>query len=151
MNKILSGKEVEDLFIKATNNKQLIAIKATASQNMFSHIDFYINNEGYDVKAEKRFNRGDKSISSIIWIESKNVRGAKGWIEGDATYISFYREGKFYNFNRERLKERVYQLAPTTNSSNTKIEGYWYTRPGRKDKITPVQWDKIKDLITTIF
>jgi hypothetical protein len=44
----------------------------------------------FDVKAVKKTNRSDiDTDDNIHWVELINVRGAKGWLYGEANYFSF--------------------------------------------------------------
>lgn len=69
--------------------------KSTKEDDMFKHIDFWWDSPkkgviGIDVKGIKKKHRKDKYVDDTIhWVEIQNVRGNKGWIYCEATYIAF--------------------------------------------------------------
>lgn len=116
-------------------------VKTSASVDMKKKIDFYVNGVGVDVK-------GRKSVNSI-WLELVNVRGDKGWLEGEADIIAFFLSelNGFSTYKRTDLLRWVRDnITKDTTSSKDYLK--WYNRGkwGKKDKIVQVRYDDIKHL-----
>ena len=132
-------------------------VMATQDQDMFEHWDV----EGilpdlgddrlkFDVKALKKVNRNDESLSDeITWVEGTNVRGNPGWIKGRADYIVFERENAWTVINRAELlrwtAEKIRRKGNKTGKGLYEV----YTRPNRQDKVTLIRFADI-DTITVL-
>lgn len=100
---------VESIKLKYPNYK----IKASnREQNMFDHIDFFVDGISYDVKSLKKVSHKDASVNSnIIWIEYRNTRGNDGWIYAKKLdRLAFELEDKFILVDRKKLKDRAESL-----------------------------------------
>jgi hypothetical protein len=112
-------------------------IFATTHENIHEHWDVRDEEFKYDVKAMKRWNRGDSEPTDRIhYIELKNVQGNKGWLYGDADYIAFETRAHWVLVNRPRLQEWTDSIDKPV--SNKKEIYKLYSRPGRADVMTIV-------------
>jgi hypothetical protein len=137
------GAKAEDEFVSLVKEKFKV-VPATWNEQIKSHIDYYVyQNDKYftvDVKARKKFTNEDKDV----WIEFKNVNGGDGWIYGKSTIIAFERKDDFVLVNRNNLKilcERIVNLDEKSNKHDCLYKAY--TRQGRKDVITKIQFEDI--------
>ena len=135
------GKKCEDKFVALMEARGHLVTPATRSDNMFKHIDFYVNNIGIDVKGNRHLD--------CIWLELRNVRGNDGWLKGQAEFIVFDIEelSSFAFFKRVDLltfvEENVKEYA------NTKADFMkFYTRAawGKEDLLVKVRFDHIETL-----
>ena len=109
---------------------------ADKEQDMNEHWDVCVR---YDVKMVKRKNRSGDYDENIHWIEIKNVNGDKGWIYGEADFISFELEDYWVVVRRTDLIDFVHDKCKDKKYC-TKPELYkLYSRNGRKDLITLVK------------
>ena len=112
-------------------------IFATTHENIHEHWDVRDEEFKYDVKAMKRWNRGDSEPTDRIhYIELKNVQGNKGWLYGDADYIAFETRAHWVLVSRPRLQEWTDSIDKPV--SNKKEIYKLYSRPGRADVMTIV-------------
>jgi len=147
-NEFIRGRIAENKF--ATDYLKDFTV-ATQHQDMFEHwdvegilIDLSDKPLKFDVKALKRVNRNDESLSDeITWIEGTNVRGNPGWIKGKADYIVFERNGRWTVVEREALYR--WTADKIRRKGNKKGKGLYelYQRPNRKDIITQIKFDDI--------
>lgn len=97
-----------------------------------------------DVKSAKKLNRSDDTLSNYTWIEFLNVKGEKGWLYREATHFAFEDPiyPCFWVISKKPLKEYSESKVKTKERSDKPEEGKLYTRPGRKDVLTiiPFQW-----------
>jgi|TARA_R100001244_G_scaffold132361_1_gene108417 hypothetical protein len=122
-------------------------VPATREQNMFEHWDmkgtlFDVTNKifKFDVKGIKRDTRHGNLNPKIVWTESQNVRGNKGWLYGKADFISFEKPEQFVivdrikllEFMREKIAENNNEIVEQPHAALYRI----YQRQGRKDKIS---------------
>jgi hypothetical protein len=118
-----------------------VVTPATRSENMFKHIDFYVDDLSVDVKGNRHLD--------CIWLEMTNVRGNKGWLKGEAMYIAFdiAELSSFAIFKREDLLEFVMENV-TEYSQNKNEFMKFYTRAawGKEDLLVKVRFDHIKTL-----
>lgn len=133
----------EDLFKNLLSN----AKKSTKEQDINEHWDFEVDGIKYDVKTQKRLNRSDRDVSSIIWIELQNVRGNDGWIKGKADKIAFLLDNKFIIVDRIKLFEYIKSTITNLEIQSFKEYKRWYQRKGRKDVITYIYLSDIEHLI----
>jgi len=142
----------EAVFKKMAEARGMIVTPATKNENMFNHIDYFLDKPGseqisVDVKGIKKSNRDGKSLIDEMWIEFYNVRGDKGWIHGKANLIAQQvNDNIFYIFDREDLLKQVNKLVkwnlPMVKSPRQALYRL-YQRWQRQDVITLV---KLKDL-----
>lgn len=143
-----------DSLIKS--NPEIMLLHSSKEQDMFDHYDFVIrkyidmlnyNETKIDVKGAKRLRRSDsKPNYDIIYVELKNVRGDKGWLLGKADLIAFELEDKFILVDRKKLLQRTYEKIKYHYQS-TPQPYYLYNRRDRKDVLTLLLLDDIKDII----
>lgn len=139
------GKKIETLFEEKVGAMGKTVVKATKKQDMFSHIDYWVDGYGVDVKSHR--------YESNIWLELTNVRGNGGWLKGKATYIAFH----FTDKNEFRIFKRqdLLSFAENNNLGYTEDKTEYLKIYGRKkwnklDEIVRVTYDHIKDLPHTI-
>ena len=75
------GNKAESKFKDLMISRGNTCIESSKEQNMYNHIDFFVNDIPVDVKGARHL--------ETIWLEKKNVNGDKGWLEGDSEYIVF--------------------------------------------------------------
>lgn len=121
---------------------------STREENMFKHIDYFVDEVGYDVKGEKRMDRKQDDSDDTIWIESVNVRGDKGWIFGEADYIAFLVKDEFWVIPRTSLVDYIQKEITCEKVFPIKRYKKWYQREGRKDAVTYVYPRDIEPLVT---
>ena len=139
------GRRIEQLFSELVSAKGRTVVKSTADDDMNKHVDFWVDGYGVDVKANRHNN--------TIWLETVNVRGDKGWLQGDATFIAFHftEENEFRIFKRNDLLNFVLQNnTGKTESKKDYLKIYTRERWGKKDEIMKVKYDHIKHLAHTI-
>ncbi len=138
------GDLAEQRFIEACENIGYQVKKATAKEDIYDHIDYWVLRRekwyGVDVKGNRH--------PETIWVEFKNVRGNEGWLNGKATFIAFdiAEEGGFTLVLREELVDWC-----ALNIENTfvpKNEAYkkLYQREGREDVLTKIHLTDLKEL-----
>tara|TARA_R110002051_G_C8623631_1_gene483739 strand:- start:63 stop:611 length:549 start_codon:yes stop_codon:yes gene_type:complete len=155
------GHKAEKTFEDLARDKGYLPRKATRSENMFKHVDYFLTAKSksgkkveikVDVKARKKTSRRDaKYNDDWQWIEFKNVQGNAGWVHGDADFIVFERVDDFIFVNRKELvawlgscKKIRYDL-PFVNLA--KLAKYKiYQRRGRRDEITQIKTEDILNL-----
>ena len=146
------GKQSEEKFVKAARQENFIVRKASREQNMYKHVDFFLEHDRFkfsvDVKARKKASRSDATFDDVWnWIEFKNVRGNPGWLYGEADYIALEREKDFILASREELKnfceERVDQDDRVSSAYEAKYK--CYQRAGNKDLITRIRMEDINN------
>lgn len=114
-------------------------VKASRKQDIYEHIDYFVNGKGFDVK-------GNRSLESI-WLELDNVLGKKGWLRGSADYIAFRfnKLNQFMIFSTKDLLNFVTENVKEQGETNGEYMKF-YTRRNRKDLIVRVSYDHIKHL-----
>lgn len=139
----------EKLFKQAVEKyKGISCIKSSAEDDIHKHIDFYLGN-GWkvDVKTHKRVNNSDKNVSDkYVWVELMNVRGNKGWIEGEATHIGFSLTTHYILVDRIKLRALVKSKIKSNRWSykNNEPKPYKiYRRKGLEDKVVLVPIEDI--------
>lgn len=98
------GKRAEGRFVDLLSGMGF-GFEAATLEGQFSHRDFHLDFDGsVDVKSRKRVARSDDSVQDeLVWLEFKNGRGYRGWLEGKATWIAFEVHDGFVVFRREPL------------------------------------------------
>lgn len=119
---------------------------ASDYDNIHRHIDFWHGDKGVDVKGRK--------LPHQIWLEFKNVLGEKGWMKGDAKWISidfpqitgfvmFQRE-ECLDWCRDQFRRDGFEYA--TNSKDAYRKLYTRAKWGRDDLMTCVTIHDLLDL-----
>ena len=81
-------KAIEDDFARVIKDMGEVTPSST-QEDINEHWDVKLSVK-FDVKAVKKTNRSDiDTDDNIHWVELINVRGAKGWLYGEANYFSF--------------------------------------------------------------
>ena len=145
--RMITGLSAEEVFKEVMVKMGKIVLPSSKEDNMFGHIDFFVDGEGYDVKGEKRMDRKVNDDDDTIWIESVNVRGDKGWLFGKAKYIAFLVKNEFWIINREDLVTYIEKEITCQKVFPIKRYKKWYSREGRKDAITYVYPRDIQKLV----
>jgi site-specific DNA-methyltransferase (adenine-specific) len=149
------GQKAEDVLGRIAAQRGWKVTVASNYANINDHWDLLIEKgvERYrvDVKGMKRLSRRDSSVQDKwIWIELHGVRETdRGWLyDGKAELIAFEKEGAFLIVRRDDLIKLVGQLVDmNTTVHSAKAAGYKvYSRPGRPDKITMVETEKLKSI-----
>lgn len=124
-------------------------IKSDRSADMHEHWDFKVNDSLVDVKGLKRVSRHDNSYSAdLTWVEFKNVRGNKGWLECCADYIAFEQLNYFLIVSRKDLLDYCIKFVSKEKVSSPKDAFYkMYSRKGRSDVISLISLKKLKEKI----
>lgn len=117
------------------------ARKATRSEDIYMHVDYWHGDIGVDVKGN--------NLPDEIWVELKNVRGEPGWVFGQATYIAFDMPEVcgFVFVEREELKQYCKQNVDFSQYVE-KNDAYkkCYRRKDRKDIITLLALSDLQDM-----
>ncbi len=146
------GDRAEDLFARLALARGWKVGRATEQANLYDHWDFYIyrDKEGcrVDVKAMKRARRGDAQVQDQwLWVELHGVRDYdRGWLyAGKADLIAVETSSSFLMVRRQDLIRLVEGLVDTTGVVSSAREAKYkvYTRPGRPDKITMIETQKL--------
>ena len=153
MSSLSRGKETELRFAKQLSN----VIWSTREQDMKEHWDLKGSLNGssifkFDVKGLRGKSRRGGIDPSVIWIESKNVHGNKGWLYGEADYIVFeqlkswiiVKRAKIIPFIRAKLKHNNYTRVYEAKNALYNI----YTRKNRKDLLSMALIDDIKAIMS---
>jgi hypothetical protein len=125
--------------------------KSDRSSDMYEHWDFKVNDSLVDVKGLKRISRSNSEFSTdYTWVEFKNVRGQKGWLQGIANYIAFEQLDHFLIVGRLDLLHYCQssiskELVQSSKDSYYKL----YSRAGRKDIISLISLSLLKKHVKT--
>lgn len=136
-----NGNKTEQLFKDRVQKLGLKYRKASETEDMYWHIDCYVNGHGVDVKGDR--------YKTTIWLEMQNVRGEDGWLKGRAKYIAMYIVDLdiFSIYNREDLLKYVEEnVTRHTDSKRPYHMFYSRTKWGKKDIVTKVRYQDIKHL-----
>ncbi len=114
---------------------------------MFEHWDvegvFNGNKYKFDVKTTKR------NTEDSTWVEGTNVNGDLGWVKGIADYIVFERIDSWLVVDRKQLLNMTMEKLKQNNFQKGKGIYLIYQRNNRKDKITIVPFNDMKEFCTT--
>jgi len=141
------GDKAEDSFESVANKLGLSTRKATFSENVHKHIDWWLDDRiSVDVKARKRSSRASTQVQDEwLWVEFKNVSGRPGWLYGEAYFIALERADGFVLVRREDLvalsEELVDFNVPVTSAAECEYKPY--TRRGRKDVISKIRFSDV--------
>lgn len=135
-----AGRDAELKFKFLVEKRGNVVIESSEEENIYKHIDFWVNNKSVDVKGSRHLN--------CIWLEIKNVHGNKGWLESEVDYIAFDVEEleSFCVFNRSDLLMFIQDNVRETAKDKTEFMKY-YTRLNRRDVLVKVRYDDIKHLL----
>tara|TARA_A100000171_G_C2111994_1_gene135557 strand:+ start:239 stop:700 length:462 start_codon:yes stop_codon:yes gene_type:complete len=136
------GKKAENKFQQLMIERNNTCFKSNSHDDINKHIDFYVNDFTVDVKGNRHLN--------TIWLELKNVRGLKGWLECCADYIVFdiIELKGFCVFLRKKLFNYCLQFKDVAKDKTEYKK--LYTRKDRKDLLIKVKYEHIKHLQTQI-
>lgn len=141
MHSIALGKRTEEDFKEVMESLGHECLPSTRNQNIYDHIDFFVDGYGVDVK-------GNRHID-CIWLEIDNVRGKEGWLRGKAKYIAFYVEEKesFCLFLTKELLTFVKEnVTEETTNKKEHLKFYGRKKWGKLDKLVNVRWSDIGHL-----
>lgn len=142
-----NGLEAERLFVKTVEADGKTVEKVTKKQDIYQHIDYFVDGRGVDVKTLRTLDK--------IWLEVTNVKGNDGWLNGEAEFIAFHfvDDKTFKIFRREDLLKFVTENVVDTTTTKPPEYMKWYTRSDwdRKDLICKVRYDDIKHLTHKIY
>jgi hypothetical protein len=138
------GLETETLFKKIMQARGNTVIKSLSHDDIHKHIDFYVNGFGVDVKGSRHLN--------CIWLETVNVLGNNGWLNGDADFIAFdiVELQSFSIYKRNDLLSFTKGITETTETKEDFLKIYSRTKWGRKDQLIKCRYNDIKHLETQI-
>lgn len=131
------GTNAESRFRELCIQKSFPLRNATSYENRILHYDFIVKKthdmfSRVEVKAMKAAYRGGAPNAEIIYIETKNVIGEKGWVYGAADDIAFEQPWGFI------IVPRVSLVAMTeyykSKATRAHVSGIPYTLYGRKDR-----------------
>jgi len=137
-----TGFGAEDLFQKLMIDRGNECIKSNLNDDLYKHIDFYVNGFGIDVKANRKLHS--------IWLEITNQSGYDGWLKGEADYIvmDIKEINAFCVFKRIDLLRFVENITETTENNKEYMKIYTRSKWGQKDRIVQCKFDDIKHLET---
>lgn len=138
MSYVKKFKAVEDKF--AALIKEMGDVKpSTTDEDINEHWDVKLDVK-FDVKAVKKTNRSDVDTDdSIHWVELINVRGAKGWLYGEADYFAFELDDYWMIVNKKTLQDFIADKCKTKELCDKPTLYKLYRRSGREDMITLVK------------
>ena len=146
------GQKAESVFARIAATRGWRVTAASNYANINDHWDLLIEKGAakyrVDVKGMKRLSRRDSSVQDEwIWIELHGVREHdRGWLyDGKAELMAFEKKGSFVIVRRDDLIKLVEQLVDlnatvyAAKAARYKV----YSRPGRPDKITMIETEKL--------
>jgi len=146
------GQKAEDVFASIATERGWKVTVASNYANIHDHWDLLIEKgaERYrvDVKGMKRLSRHDVSVQDQwMWIELHGVREHdRGWLyDGKAELIAFETKASFIIVRRNDLIKLVEQLVDMNATARPAKQARYkvYSRPGRPDKITMMETEKL--------
>lgn len=159
-NCLKSGNIAVVRFKRIAKKRGLIYKDASFDDDVNKHIDGWIDNDSYDIKAAKKRNRGDKEKDyDSVWIELHGVRwNDRGWLyDGKATFIAFEFNGGFIIFNRENLivyidkiQKAIRKKDGVHDSNKNKQLNRIYTRKDRPDEIICINLQDLKNNVESV-
>lgn len=139
------GRQVELKFKQAIESRGHIVKESSEEENIYGHIDFWINNQSVDVKGFRHL--------ECIWLELQNVNGNDGWLKSKVDYIAFdvVEMNAFCIFKRSDLLEFINDnVIESTDNSRDYMKFYTRSKWDRKDKIVKVKFEHIRHLLLQI-
>lgn len=147
----INGYQAETLFYNTMKSLGCDVKKSSKREDMYDHIDYFVDNVSYDVKTLKGLVRNSKRDQGIIWLEFTNNYGGKGWMKAPKLdKIAFLREQGFYIVDRAKLFELAQTLVPNIPPVNYIKYATPYRRANRKDIIAYVYFKDIAHLVEKI-
>jgi hypothetical protein len=149
------GDKAEVMFRRLAEKRGWTLSDATFEDNINKHWDLLMvkGKDGYrvDIKAMKRLSRGDSPVQDKwVWIELHGVRpNDKGWLYGgEADLIGFEKKTSFVIVKRTDLIRLVESLVDNKALVHSSREAKYkiYNRPGRPDRITLLEMDKLDSI-----
>ena len=149
------GQKAEDVFASMATERGWKVTVASNYANIHDHWDLLIEKEAeryrVDVKGMKRLDRYDSNVQDQwIWIELHGVREHdRGWLyDGKAELVAFEKEGTFSIVMRNDLIKLVEQLVDMNTTARSAKQARYkvYNRPGRPDKITMIETEKLASI-----
>lgn len=133
------GKKAENKFSKLMISRGNTCVKSSKSDDINKHIDFYVNDIGIDVKGNRHL--------QTIWLELKNVKGNKGWLECCSEYIVFdiIEKSSFCFFKRKDLYNYAIQFKDVAKDKTEYKKRY--TRKDRLDVLIKVKYADIEQYL----
>ncbi len=134
------GLDTEDLFKSLMESRGHKVIKSSKQDDIYKHIDFYVNGYSIDVKGSRHLD--------CIWLETINVLGDDGWLKGKADFIVFdvVELKSFCVYNRQELLLFTNNITEFTDSKYDFLKIYSRTKWNRKDQLIKCRYDDIKHL-----
>ena len=134
------GLQTENLFEKIMQQRGNKVIKSSKHDDIHKHIDFYVNGFGVDVKGGRHL--------ECIWLETTNVLGNDGWLNGEADFIAFdiVELNSFSIYNRNDLLNFTKAITEITETKEDFLKIYSRTKWGRKDQLIKCRYNDIKHL-----
>lgn len=111
---------------------------SSAKEDKESHIDLWWETPkgimvSIDVKGLHKSKRSDSVYDdTICWLELQNVRGDKGWLQGEADYIAFMTASSVIFVKRQKLYEFALE----------KVDGTAYVTDTPRDFYVPYKREK---------
>ena len=132
------GNDAENKFKNLMETRGNTCVKSNRNDDIKKHIDFYVNQFSVDVKGNRHL--------QTVWLEIKNVKGDKGWLQGEADYIVFdlIELESFCFFKTKDLFDYVKNIKEIAADKNDYNK--LYTRKDRKDVLVKVKYNDIKHL-----
>jgi len=149
------GDKAEVVFRRLAEKRGWKLTDATFEGNVNEHWDFLMvkGKDSYktDIKAMKRLSRNDLAVQDKwVWVELHGVRPHdKGWLyDGKADLISFEKQTSFVIIKRTNLITLVESLVDHKTLVHSSREAKYriYNRPGRPDRITLIETDKLNHI-----
>lgn len=143
------GTHAEQRFIDMCAKKGFPMRPATSYENRRLHFDFIVKKTNVmfsrvEVKAMKASWRGGPPNPNIIYVETKNIIGEKGWVYGAADEIAFEQPWGFLIVPRKALVAMTEYYRKKARRAER--SGIPYTVYGRKDRNDEVLLLQTSDL-----
>jgi len=143
------GLSAEEDFKKRVAERGGVWRNANREENIYKHIDCFVDGKAFDIKAAKRIARRNrrgmkgKVQDAFHWVEHQGITGHPGWCHSrHMDYLAFQMlNGSFLVVNRavlsSYLNERVKFLGgKLAKSQYTAVDGVLWRRKGRADAMT---------------
>jgi len=132
------------VFQSLATQKGIHLVKSSVEDDMHKHVDFWDDQDGYDVKGMRRIRRDGDRQDLWFYVELTNVQGNRGWLFGEADFIVFERERAFYIASRPKLIKVVRKVTQLTPELDSPKLHRVYRR--NKDRMTLIN---LEDLLLT--
>lgn len=142
------GTDAEFKFRKIAKQHGFFTEKASSYEDKVEHIDWWIRagkiKYSVEVKALKHISRKDESLQDkMIWIETQNINGDKGWIDGKEDLIAFEMEDAWVLVNRAALRDYVYKVVDFTAPLVTRPQDAYHRLYKRRDEFERPVLDRV--------